>query len=297
VRVGFIGLGTMGSPMALNIIKGGYGLIGYDTYADAIKAVVDVGAIAGASPRSVAEQAEVVITMLPEPTDVEQVVLGADGIAEGLKSGSVYVDMSTGSPSLAQKIERELSNSGIASIDCPVGRGQAEAVAGSLLLMAGGDAAAIERVLPVLMRMGNELIHCGGPGMGQAMKLTNNMLATIAFQGTTEAVTLGLKAGLRLETMLKVMSQTMANNAVLSKAFPAKAFKGDFHPGFKLRLGRKDMGLAVALAHELGVPVPLATNVLQVCSTLVAAGRGEEDIGVMLDAQAEVVRVRARLEV
>ncbi len=132
--------------------------------------------------------------------------------------------------------------------------------------------------------------------MGQAMKLTNNMLATTIIQSTTEALTLGLKAGLKLDTILKVMTQTMANNAALSRAFPAKAFKGDFNPGFRLRLGRKDMELAVALARALDVPVPLATDVLQVCSTLVAAGRGEQDIGVILDAQAELVRVRARFD-
>lgn len=295
MRVGFIGLGTMGSAMAQNILRQGYALVGYDTNTDAVSGLVAHGALAAESTRTLAVECDVVITMLPEPKDVEQVVLGHEGVLKELRRGSVFIDMSTGSPALARQIAARLEREGVAAIDCPVGRGQAEARAGKLLLMAGGDAAAIEQVRPVLMCMGDELIPCGGAGMGQAMKLTNNVLGMLLVQSTTEALTLGLKAGLTLETMLAVMTRTMANNAALSRAFPAKAFKGDFEPGFKLRLGRKDLRLALELAEQLDVPIPLTSLTHQNCSTLIANGRGDQDIGTILDAQAQLIGVRARL--
>lgn len=293
--VGFIGLGTMGGVMAQNVLRNSYPVVGYDTNLLALSALVAQGALAAESPRAAAAQSDVVITMLPEPSDVEQVVLGQDGVLEGLRRGTIFIDMSTGSPVLAQRIAARLALKGVAAIDCPVGRGQAEARAGTLLLMAGGDAAAIDQVRPLLMCMGNELVQCGGAGMGQAMKLTNNVLGMLLVQSTTEALTLGLKAGLTLETMVAVMTRTMASNAALSKAFPVKAFKGDFEPGFKLRLGRKDLRLALELAEQLDVPIPLTSITHQSCSTLVANGRGDQDIGTILDAQAQLVGVRVRL--
>lgn len=281
--------------MAENILRHGYSLVAYDINPVALSALVTQGALAAESPKALAALSDVVITMLPEPADVEQVVLGHGGAVEGLQRGAVLIDMSTGSPAVAQRIAMQLELKGVAAIDCPVGRGQAEARTGALLLMAGGDAAAIAQVRPLLLCMGNELIQCGGAGMGQAMKLTNNVLGMLLVQSTTEALTLGLKAGLSLETMLAVMTRTMANNAALSKAFPAKAFKGDFEPGFKLRLGRKDLRLALELAEQLNVPLALTAASHEHCSALIANGRGDQDVGAILDAQCQLIGVSARV--
>ncbi len=295
MRVGFIGLGTMGSAMAQNILKHGYKVVGYDTNADALRSILGKGGAVAQTPRALASQSDVVITMLPEPSDVEEVLFGKEGVFVGLRRGSVFIDMSTGSPIVALRVASKLQAEGIAAIDCPVGRGQEEAKSGRLLLMAGGDPAVIQQVRPLLMCMGNELVYCGGAGMGQAMKLANNLLGMLLVQSTSEAITLGLKAGLSLETLISVMSRTMANNAALSNAFPAKAFKGDLEPGFKLRLGRKDLRLALELAGYLDVPIPLGATTLQNCSALIAMGRGDQDVGAILDAQAQLVGVRAQL--
>lgn len=295
MRVGFVGIGVMGAPMAQNVLKGGHAVLVYDTNREAVEALVRAGAEGAANAKQLAAVCDVVITMLPTPAVVEAAVFGPDGIFEGAASGLVYIDMSTGEPALAQRLARALGARGVVVIDCPVGRTQAHAAAGTLLLMAGGDRAAIERARPVLMCMGKDLVYCGGPGMGQAMKLVNNMLASIVMQGTTEALTLGAKAGLSLETMLTVLTNTMARNAQLTDALPAKAFKGDFTPGFTVRLARKDVGLAVGMAQRLEVPVPLAALTLQLCSALVAGGYGGQDVGVILGAQADFLGVRIRL--
>lgn len=295
MRVGFIGVGIMGSAMAKNVLKGGHQVTVYDTNPAAVDTLVTAGAAAAASCTAVAAVSEVVITMLPEPAHVEAAVLGPDGILAGAAPGLVLVDMSTGDPLLAQRLAAALKVRGVDAVDCPVGRTQKHAIAGTLLLMAGGDPGVIERIRPVLMCMGNELIQCGGPGMGQAMKLVNNMLASVTMQATGEALTLGAKAGLTLETMLTVLTRTMANNAQLSTALPAMAFKGDFNPGFTIRLARKDVGLAVALAQRIDVPVPLGAATVQQCSALIVQGRGNQDVGAVVGAQAEAQGLNLRL--
>jgi 4-hydroxybutyrate dehydrogenase/sulfolactaldehyde 3-reductase len=169
MRVGFVGVGVMGAAMAQNVLKAGHEVLVYDTSRDAITAMVRAGAQAAPSGKYLAAACDVVITMLPTPADVEAAVLGPDGILEGAVSGLIYIDMSTGEPMLAQRLARMLGERGIVAIDCPVGRTHSHAVAGTLLLMAGGDRTAVERLRPLLMCMGNELVYCGGAGMGQAI--------------------------------------------------------------------------------------------------------------------------------
>ena len=236
MKVGFIGIGVMGGPMAANILKKGHQLTVYDLDAAAVKRLTDLGAKAAASPKEVGAASEVVVTMLPEPQHVKEVVLGPNGVAEGMKAGGVVIDMSTIDPYTSQEVGAELKKKGIDMVDSPVGKTSEHAATGTLTLMVGGDPKVIEKVKPVLDCMGSETYYCGGLGMGHAMKITNNLLATTIMVANTEALAIGVKCGLTLELMMEVMKTTMGNNAQLYVAMPKKAFKGDDSPGFMVKL-------------------------------------------------------------
>jgi len=270
MKVGFIGLGVMGGPMAKNIVKGGHQLTVFDLNAEAVGRLTAAGAKAAKTPREVGEASDVVITMLPEPHHVRDVILGANGVAEGLKKGCVVIEMSTIDPYTSQEVGAELKKRGIEMVDSPVGKTSEHAATGTLTLMLGGEPEVIERVRPVLDCMGNERIYCGKLGMGHAMKITNNVLATTIMAANTEALAIGAKCGLTLETMLETMKSTMSNNAQLYVAMPKKAFKGDDSPGFMIKLAGKDVRLAVALARKQGFE-PLVAAACQ--ATLDRAGQ------------------------
>jgi 3-hydroxyisobutyrate dehydrogenase-like beta-hydroxyacid dehydrogenase len=294
MKVGFIGTGVMGRPMARNVMRAGHDVVVCDRDPIASRPLVEAGATFEADPVAVAAKTSIVITMLPTPSDVEQLVLGPHGLIETMQPGSTFIDMSTGSPIVARRMAERLEAASLAAIDCPVGRTQKHAEAGTLLLMAGGRGEVIDSMRPVLMSMGSELIHCGSTGAGQAMKLVNNMLATVIAQANTEALLLGVKAGLTVETMLTVLAKTMAGNAQLMQAMTEKALMGDFVPGFTLELARKDVSLATDLAKQLDVPVYLGALTVQICSAWVADGWGKKDVGGILGAQAERLRLRVQ---
>ncbi|AYY11820.1 NAD(P)-dependent oxidoreductase [Actinobacteria bacterium YIM 96077] len=286
-RIGFIGLGAMGAPMATNILAGGHQLMVYDTNSAAVEALRELGADIAADVSEMAESRDVIITMLPHPTAVEEIVLGPDGlVASGLRPGRTFVDMSTGDPLTAQRLAETLESKGVFAVDCPVGRTPEHAKEGALLLLAGGSSDAVERARPVLMCMGDELVHCGGPGTGQAMKLVNNMLTITVMQGVGEVLGVGLQAGLPLDLMREVTAKTLAQTSVMDKALPAKAFVGDLSPGFALRLAEKDIRLAVQLAANLSLSTPVAERALQRCTELVASGHADHDIGILAAEQA-----------
>lgn len=294
--VGFIGLGMMGRPMARNIMKHGHTLVVHDLDAAAVAALADEGAAAAGSPAEVAATADIVITMLPDAPDVERVALGADGIAEGLRQDALYVDMSTIDPATTRRVGAALAQRGLKMIDCPVGKTQDHAVAGTLTLMAGGDAALIERARPVLMCMGDTLFHCGALGAGEAMKLVNNCLAAAILGAVSEALVTGSKAGLALDLMREVIGTTMAANAHLSVNLPKKALRGDFSPGFMVALAQKDVRLANAMAAELGVETPLGATILALLGEAVAQGLARHDVGALLKLREAQAGVEVRLQ-
>ena len=293
--VGFIGLGTMGRPMARNIQKHGHPLVVFDVVAPALAPLIDAGASAAGSPREVAAASDVVITMLPDAPDVEQAALGQDGIIEGLRPGAVYVDMSTIDPATTRRIGKAFAERGLRTMDCPVGRTQDHAVAGTLILMAGGDAAVIEQARPVLMCMGETLFHCGELGCGQAMKLTNNCLAASILAATCEALVTGVKAGLSLDLMREVIAGTMAANAALSASLPKKALRGDFSPGFMVHLAHKDVRLALDLARSLGISTPLGSAALATLADARAHGMERDDISSLLRLREQEGGIEVRL--
>lgn len=294
-RVGFIGLGTMGSPMAQNILRAGHSLTVFDLNSAAVDKLVAAGAKAGKSPRDVASQSDVVITMLPDAPDVHTAVLGADGLAQGVQPGSLYIDMSTIDPATTQQIGAQLKEMGVDMVDSPVGKTVDHAIAGTSTLMIGGDEAIIERARPILSAMGSDLIHCGALGMGQAMKLTNNLLASVLITASAEALVAGAKAGLSLDTMISVMKTTMAWNQQLAVAMHNRALKGDFEPGFMVKLAHKDCRLALAMNRSLGLETPVGAATLAALQETMDAGMSNKDVGAVLKLREDEVGVQVRL--
>lgn len=262
-RIGFIGIGTMGLPMALNVLRGGHPLTVYDLSETALAEAEKAGARRAATIAELVRQSDVVITMLPDAPDVEATALGPDGIEANAKAGLIYVDMSTIDPVTSRRVGGRLAARGIRMIDSPVARGVENARAGTLALMIGGDLATFQEVEPLLRRMADTITHCGELGNGTAMKLVNNFLSAGIVSAIAEAMTIGLKAGLPLDLMVRISGGTGTNNAWLHKLMPGKAFLGDFSPGFMSRLARKDQRLATKLASEIGVPLTLGAAVLQ----------------------------------
>ena len=294
LKVGFIGIGVMGGPMAQNILKGGHSLTVFDLDLDAVKRLTDLGAKSVATPREVGAASDVVVTMLPEPHHVEQVILGPNGVAEGLRAGGVVIDMSTIDPYTSQRIGAELKKRGIDMVDSPVGKTSEHAASGTLTLMVGGDPDVIERVKPVLDRMGSETYYCGSLGMGHAMKMTNNLLATTIMVANTEALAIGVKCGLTLELMIEVMQTTMAWNAQLGVAMPKKAFKGDDSPGFMIKLAGKDVRLAVELAKKQGFDALVGAGAQATLERAMKTGLGERDTAALMFIREKELGIKIR---
>jgi 4-hydroxybutyrate dehydrogenase/sulfolactaldehyde 3-reductase len=282
MKVGFVGLGVMGGPMATNIVGKGHELTVYDRSPEAVARLVAAGARAAASAKEVGEASDIVVTMLPEPQHVEQVCLGPDGIAAGMRRGGLVIDMSTIDPVTSQRVGRALKERGIAMVDSPVGKTSEHAVTGTLTLMVGGEPADIERAMPVLKCMGTDTYLCGGPGMGHAMKMTNNVLATTIMVANTEALAIGVKAGLKLELMLEVMKTTMAFNHQLYVAMPKKAFKGDDSPGFMCKLAAKDVRLAVESAKAFGFDAVVSRAAQETLERAGRLGYAERDTAALM---------------
>jgi 3-hydroxyisobutyrate dehydrogenase-like beta-hydroxyacid dehydrogenase len=280
--------------MAANIVKKGHELTVYDIDPAAVKRLTDQGAKAAASPKDVGAASEVVVTMLPEPQHVEQVILGPDGVASGLKAGGVVIDMSTIDPYTSQRVGAELAKKGIDMIDSPVGKTSEHAATGTLTLMIGGDPEVVKKVKPVLDCMGSESFYCGGLGMGHAMKITNNLLATTIMAANTEALAIGAKCGLTLELMLEVMKTTMGNNAQLFVAMPKKAFKGDDSPGFMIKLAGKDVRLAVELAKKQGFDALVGAGAQATLERAMKMGYADRDTAALMFIREKELGIKVR---
>ena len=295
MNVGFIGLGTMGAPMARNILNKGHALVVSDVQPAAVASLTAAGARAAATPKAVAAASEVVITMLPDAPDVERVALGSDGIAAGIRPGSIYIDMSTIDPDTTRKVGEVIASKGAAMIDSPVGKTADHAVAGSLTLMVGGPREVIDRCRPLLDCMGTDFFHCGELGAGQTMKLINNLLATAVSEASIEALVTGTKSGLALDTMMSVLRTTMAWNNALAIALPKRPLAGDFEPGFMMKLAQKDCRLALQMVESLGIAAPVGRAALASVDEAVRQGMAERDVGALLKLREEGAGVEVRL--
>lgn len=294
MKVGFIGLGVMGGPMALNILKGGHQLTVYDRSPEALARLVQAGAQAARSPKEVGAASEIVVTMLPEPQHVEQVVVGADGVIEGLRQGGLVIEMSTIDPQTSRRVGDVLRSRGMELVDSPVGKTSEHAATGTLTLMVGGNKQAIEQATPVLKCMGTDTFYCGGPGTGHAMKITNNLLATTIMMANTEALAIGIKSGLTLELIQQVIRTTMGWNQQLAVAMPKKAFVGDDSPGFAIKLACKDVRLACDLADNLGFQPLVGRAAQKTMENAMAQGLGDRDTAAIMFQREKELGIEVR---
>lgn len=274
--IGFIGLGIMGRPMARNLIKAGYSLVVHSRSRGPVDEIVKAGATAAGSPREVAAQCDVLITMLPNSPDVEQVALGPGGIIEGARRGLVLADMSTISPIVSQKIGKALEPRGVAMLDAPVSGGEKGAIDGTLSIMVGGDKAVFERVLPIFQAMGKTITLLGPLGLGGFTKLANQIIVAVNLTALAEALTLGKKAGLDRELLLTALAGGLAGSKCLDQKKP-NYLANTYNPGFKVDLHYKDLGLIMESARALGVPLPATAVVQELFSALRVKGRGGLD--------------------
>ena len=293
--VGFIGLGTMGGPMARNILKKGHQLIVMDVQPAAVAALTALGATTAATPRDVAAGSDIVITMLPDAPDVERVALGPNGIVEGIRRGTIYIDMSTIDPDTTRRVGVAIASKGAAMIDSPVGKTADAAVAGNLTLMVGGAEDVVARCRTVLDAMGTDFFHCGALGAGQTMKLINNLLATAVSEASIEALVTGTKSGLTLDIMMNVFRTTMAWNNALAIAMPKRPLAGDFSPGFMMKLAHKDCRLALKMVDGLGVAAPVGHAAFASLEEGLRRGLSDDDVGALLKLREEPVGVKVRL--
>jgi 2-hydroxy-3-oxopropionate reductase len=278
MRIGFIGLGIMGNPMAKNLIKSGYDVTVYDIVATRIEDVVRTGAQAGTSPKDVAAQTEIIITMLPNSPDVKEAVLGSNGVLEGVKSGSVVVDMSSIAPLVAQEVAAGLAQKGVDMLDAPVSGGEPKAVQGTLAIMVGGKAKVFERVKPILLKMGASAVLCGEIGSGNVTKLANQIIVALNIAAMSEALVLAAKAGVDPGLVYQAIRGGLAGSTVLDAKAPM-VLRGDYKPGFRIELHIKDLQNALDTAHALGVPVPLTGQIMEIMQALRVDGKQQDDHG------------------
>ncbi len=276
MKVGFIGVGHMGGPMCRNIIKGGHDVVVFDLSAAGIKACTDLGARAGTSPKDVASQVDVVMTSLPMPKDVEAVALGPNGIIEGAKQGTIYIDLSTNSPIMIRKIAAALAPKGIATLDAPVSGGAIGAEKGTIAIMVGGDAAVYERCMPIFKSFGQNISHLGALGSGAIAKIVNNMLAFSNMAAAAEGLMLGAAAGIDPEALNEVIRNS-SGNSMSYRGVAYKTLNGDWSATFTIDLAYKDLHLALELGDELGIPLPQGVQTHNLMRMARGMGYGGDD--------------------
>jgi 2-hydroxy-3-oxopropionate reductase len=281
MRIGFIGLGIMGRPMAKNLIKAGHELVVDDHQEETTAELVAAGAERGGRPAELARQVDLVITMLPNSPHVREVALGTDGIVNGAHRGLVYVDMSSIAPLVSREVAGALADKGIAMLDAPVSGGEPKAIEGTLSIMVGGDRAVFDQVRDVLAAMGSSVVHVGDIGAGNTAKLANQVVVALNIAAVAEAFVLAEKAGVRPASVLEAIRGGLAGSTVLEAKAPMM-LAHDFTPGFRIDLHVKDLLNALDTSHDVGVPLPLTAAVLEMMTALKAAGHGRDDHGGLL---------------
>ncbi len=273
--IGFIGLGIMGRPMARNLLRAGYGLVVHSRSRPPVDALVAEGALDGGSPRRVAEQSRVIITMLPDSPEVRQVVLGPDGVIEGIQRDAVLIDMSTISPLATQEVAAVLEARGAAMLDAPVSGGEKGAIEGTLSIMVGGPQQVFDRVRPILGAMGKNIVRIGEVGAGQVAKACNQIVVAVTIQAVSEALTLARKAGVDPARVREALLGGFAQSRILD-AHGQRILDRNFQPGFTVRLHHKDLAIALATGRATGTPLLATGLVHEVLGALRA--QGEEDL-------------------
>jgi 2-hydroxy-3-oxopropionate reductase len=279
--IGFIGLGTMGKPMARNLMKAGYPLVVHNRSRAAVDELAQEGARPASSPREVAAQSDIVITMLPDSPDVELVIAGKDGVFEGARRGLLLIDMSTSSPVLARRLARDAETRGIDLLDAPVSGGDVGAASATLSIMVGGAAGTLQRALPVLQTLGKNIVRIGDAGAGQIAKAANQLVVGLTIEAVSEALVLATKAGVDPTKVRQALLGGFAQSRVLD-LHGQRMLDRNFKPGARVRTQYKDLGIALALGKEYAVALPVTAQVHEMYAALLAAGHGDLDHSSML---------------
>ncbi len=281
-RIGFIGTGIMGGPMVRNLLKAGYPVVVHNRTESKAKALLEEGAVWGASPADVAKKSDVVITCVTDTPDVREVLLGQNGVIEAARAGLICVDMSTISPSATREIGQILEARGVTLLDAPVSGGEVGAIEGRLSIMMGGAKESVEKVRPIMEAMGQTVTHCGPLGSGQMTKLANQVMVIHTIMSIAEGLAFAEKAGLNLETTLQVTSAGAAGSYSL-KALGPKIIAGDFKPAFMVDLQQKDLRLVLECAEQIKQPLPGVALVKQLLAALQAQDRGRDGTQALVD--------------
>ncbi|MCC6704366.1 MAG: 2-hydroxy-3-oxopropionate reductase [Thermomicrobiales bacterium] len=294
-RIGFIGLGIMGKPMVRNLANAGYKLVLNSRRQESVAEMVAEipGAIGAATPFEVAKQADVVIMMVPDSPDVEKVVFGEGGLIEAVKPGSLIIDMSTIATTSSLLVHEAVATRGGQSLDAPVSGGDKGAIAGTLSIMVGGSAEAFDRAKPIFEAMGKTIVHCGGPGAGQTVKSANQIAVAVNIAGLAEALVFAAKAGVEPAKVLEVLGGGLATSRVLDMRGPGM-IKGEFTPGFRIDLHRKDLNNTLATARTQGSPIPVTALVSQLFDAASSAGRGQLDHSGLLTILEDLAGVQVK---
>jgi 4-hydroxybutyrate dehydrogenase/sulfolactaldehyde 3-reductase len=291
MRVAFLGLGIMGRPMALNLIGKGHDLAVYDIVANAMAPFEKQGCRIAATPQDAAKGAEVVITMLPSSREVRGTMLGPNGAAAAMPSGTLFIDMSTGSAAESLALNNELAGRGIRMLDAPVGRTPEDAARGTLMIIVGGREEDVAFARPLFEAMAGTIHHMGPAGSGIRTKLVNNYMSMVDMLLVAEALTLAAKCGLDRGRVVEVLSGTTAGRGQLNVNYPKKVLAGDVTPDFPLRMGLKDIGLALDLGAEVGAPLSLGSTAREYFALAKSWGREDQDCTAMLLLLEDIARV------
>jgi 3-hydroxyisobutyrate dehydrogenase len=296
VKIGFIGVGNIGAPIAGQLLRAGHALAVHDVRREAAGALLAAGAAWAESPAALAGDCEVIVTCLPGPAEMEAVCLGAGDLVAQLKPGMLYIDHTTNSPALVRRVHATLAAKGVAMVDAPVSGGMEGAQTRDLLAIAGGDPDAFERARPLLDAIAKRVIHAGGIGTGSIAKIMHNSATFTLDLVMAECWTAGVKAGIDAATIVKIFTEAALGNQMnLKVRLPATYLRGDFKPRFSLALARKDLGLALQLARETDTPMRLAAICEAEMIEAIARGWADRDASIFLTLQEERANVQVRL--
>ncbi|MDQ0253397.1 2-hydroxy-3-oxopropionate reductase [Evansella vedderi] len=276
MKLGFIGLGIMGKPMTLNLLKNGYEVTVFDINEAAVRELVEQGAIGARSPMEVAQNSEVVLTMLPNTEHVKSVILNDNGIIEGAEEGTIVIDMSSITPVASKELSEKLAERGMHMLDAPVSGGEPKAIDGTLSIMVGGKEDIFEKVRPILASVGKDIVLVGDHGCGTTAKLANQILVNVNIAAMSEALVLAAKAGIDIEKMYQAIRGGLAGSAVLDAKVPM-ILERNFQAGGRIDINLKDLTNVMDTAHEIGVPLPLSSQVLEMFHALKIDGKQADD--------------------
>jgi 2-hydroxy-3-oxopropionate reductase len=293
MKIGFIGLGIMGKPMCRNLLKKGYELVVCDVVKAAVDEVVACGAEAAATPKEVAAQTEIIITMLPNSPQVKQVVLGANGVIEGAKPGTIVIDMSSIAPLVSREVAAQLAEKGIEMLDAPVSGGEPKAIEGTLSVMVGGKKDVFDTCYDIMKAMAGSVVLTGDVGAGNVTKLANQIIVALNIAAMSEALVLAAKAGVEPELVFQAIRGGLAGSTVLEAKAPL-VMDRKFQPGFRINLHIKDLANVLDTAHEIGTPLPLTAAVMEMMQALKVDGMGDCDHGSLIRYYEKMAQIEVK---